>query len=603
MEDRDKNKKLSFGQFLGTLQWLIVYNIKLAPAAAMAEVILATLVEVSPIINAYIFARLLDDVIKIAATHSNPSGIFSMLGLLFGYNLAISAAQSIRAYSGRVLLNASNFKSPILFYKHIHALGIQTLENPDVVNKVQRSREILGNLQDNFTGAVAFGARIITLITAAAVVIKTMPIVVSIVFIAMIPGFYLNKYYMRKHWQLFRGETENRRRAYSVLGLLVETVNLQEITITSAYGYLNNVFKTFGERYAKAEFRIIKRRELLGYLSRVLTVIASTFGYFTIFKNLFRGLISVGSVTFQMRSLDIFISNFSQVGSSYSALYERCMRASEIKEVFDMKPMVSDGTIVIGNQGVAPSISFKGVNFKYPNSERYVLNGLDLEIKPGEKIAIVGENGAGKTTLVKLLSRFYRVEEGGIYLNDENINNIKIDSWYKKLGVLFQDYNTYGSLTLKENILLGDSHTEPDEVKMKLAASRANVDSFIDDYINGYDQVLDEKFKGGVRPSTGQWQKIAIARFFYRNSPVVIFDEPTASIDAVSEAEIFGQIYEFFKDKTVIIISHRFSTVRNADKIYVLDEGKIAESGTHDQLMKLKGKYHNAFTIQAEGYQ
>ena len=249
-----------------------------------------------------------------------------------------------------------------------------------------------------------------------------------------------------------------------------------------------------------------------------------------------------------------------------------------------------------------PKIEFKNVSFKYPRAEKYAIKNLNLEIKPGEKIAIVGENGAGKTTLVRILSRFYKINEGEILLDDKNINDIKIDSWYKNLGVLFQDYNTYSPLTLKENIHLGNAHEKLDEERMMTAANRANVNSFISNFKNGYDQVLSEKFKGGTRPSTGQWQKIAIARFFYRNSPVVIFDEPTASIDAVSEAEIFGQIYEFFKDKTVIIISHRFSTVRNADKIYVLDEGKIAESGNHDELMKLKGKYHNAFTIQAEGY-
>lgn len=600
MEDTDK--KLSFGQFLGVLRWLIVYNIKLAPMAAMAEIVFAILIGVSPVINAYIFALLLDDVIKIATSHASPSDIFPMLSLLLGYNLIISAARSMWSYSGRVLTNASSFKSPILLYKHIHALGIQTLENPDVVNKVQRAREMLGGLTEQFRGAIEFIARVITLIVVATVVIKIMPWVVLVVFVAMVPGFYSNKYYMRKHWQLFRRETENRRKAYSVFDSLVNTVNLQEITITSAYRYLNGVFKAFADRYEKEEFVIIKRQELFRFSFKVLTEGASIFGYFSIFKNLFNGLISVGDVTFQMRSLDMFIGNFSEVGSRYTSLHERCIRVRELKDVFDMRPMVSDGEIVLEDSEVAPKIELKKVNFKYPNSDRYVLNGLNLEIKPGEKIAIVGENGAGKTTLVKILSRFYKVEEGGVYLNDENINNIKIDSWYKKLGVLFQDYNTYGSLTLKENILLGDSHAEPDEAKMRLAASRANVTSFIDDYTKGYDQVLDEKFKGGTRPSTGQWQKIAIARFFYRNSPVVIFDEPTAAIDAVAEAEIFGQIYEFFKDKTVIIISHRFSTVRNADKIYVLDGGKIAESGSHDELMALKGRYYNAFTIQAEGY-
>lgn len=598
----DKVKKLSFGEFLRTVKWLVIYNIKLAPMAATSKVILTALIGVSPVINAYIFARLLDDVIKIATTHSSPSDVLSMLGILFAYNLVISAAESIHRYAEKVLSSALNFKSPIFLYKHIHTLGIQTLENPDVVNKVQRARDMLRNVYDNFDLAVLFVAQIIILIATATVVIKMMPWVVIIVFGALLPGFYSSKYYMRKHWQLFRGETENRRRADSVIGSLIETAKLQEITITSAYGYLSNVFKAFADRYEKAELRIIKQREFSGYIFGTLIVIVSMFGYFIIFKNLFRGLISVGGVTFQMRSLDIFISNFSLVGRHYASLYEQCTRMSELKEVFEMRPIVADGDIVMPNSGQAPFIAFKNVSFKYPNSDRYVLKNLNIEIKPGERIAIVGENGAGKTTLVKLLSRFYQVEKGGIYLDDKNINNIAIDSWYKNLGVLFQDYNTYGALTLKENILLGNSQTELNIEKMKLAADRANVNSFIGDYEKGYDQVLDEKFKGGTRPSTGQWQKIAIARFFYRNSPVVIFDEPTASIDAVSEAEIFGQIYEFFKEKTVIIISHRFSTVRNADKIYVLDDGAIAESGTHDQLMELKGKYYNAFTIQAEGY-
>ena len=267
-----------------------------------------------------------------------------------------------------------------------------------------------------------------------------------------------------------------------------------------------------------------------------------------------------------------------------------------------MKPIVEDGHIELFSSEITPSIRFKDVSFKYPGADKYVIENLSLDIKPGEKIAIVGENGAGKTTIVKLLSRFYKVDKGAVLLDDININDIKIESWYKNLGVLFQDYNTYPHLTLKENIYLGRSYEPIDISKIEIAAHQANVDSFVHDYKKGYDQVLSEKYKGGTRPSTGQWQKIAIARFFYRNSPVVVFDEPTASIDAISEAEIFGKIYDFFKGKTVIIISHRFSTVRNADKIYVLDKGEIIESGNHEELMKLKGKYHKAFNIQAKGY-
>ena len=598
----NKEIKLSFAQFLSVLRWLILYSIKIVPGRAVARVITSTLNTLSPLINAYIFAQLLDRIIEIAATGTDPGEIVPMLLVLLGYNIANSGINYLNGYLGTAMGVVIQQRSPIILYSHMASLGIQTLENPDVVNKIQRAREVLMALSGDFERTILFFARIITLTVAAFVVVKMMPLVVAIIFISMIPGFVSNKYFMRKDWKLYRDETENRRKANSAAAALMETSNLQEITITSASGYLGDIYKKFVDRYVTAELRIIRTWDSLGFLLGSIKEIASIFGYFTILKNLFNKLISVGDATFQMRSLDIFVSNLSVVMSSYANLYERCIRINEVKEVFDMKPMISDGVVDMGTAEQAPVIEFKGVSFKYPNAKRYVINNLDLVIRPGERIAIVGENGAGKTTLVKLLSRFYKVGKGSIRLNGTNINDIKIESWYRNLGVLFQDYNTYASLTLKENILLGDAHREFDAVRMELAANKANVSSFIADYGKGYDQVLSEKFKGGTRPSTGQWQKIAIARFFYRNSPVVIFDEPTASIDAVSEAEIFGQIYEFFKDKTVIIISHRFSTVRNADRIYVVDGGAIVESGNHGELMQKKGKYHRAFTIQAEGY-
>lgn len=599
----DKDKKLSFGQFLGSLRWLIVYSIRLAPVAAIFEIITLILIKLNPLINAYIFARLLDAIIKVVTAGSSQSEVMIMLGVLLAYNILNSGIYYAYQYFGMAMNAASQYKTPRVLYSHMQTLGIQTLENPEVANKVQRIREALWSLRNGFETAITFCAEIATLIAAALVVVKIMPIVVAAILLCMLPGLFSDRLHMRKDWHLYRHETENKRRADFVSESLMETRNLQEITITSGYNHLDNIYRKFADRYIEANMAIIKSWQIWGFLLGIMKEVASIFGYFTIFKNLLNKLISIGDVTFQMRALDIFVGNLSEVMSSYGSLYEQCIRINETREVFKMKPMVSDGEISMDMTGIAPNIEIKGVSFKYPNSDRFILKDFDLEIKPGEKIAIVGENGAGKTTLVKLLSRFYKVNEGGIYLDGKNINDIKIDSWYKNLGVLFQDYNTYSSLTLKENILLGNSQEELDSEKMELAANRANVNSFMGNYTNGYEQVLSEKFKGGVRPSTGQWQKIAIARFFYRNSPVVIFDEPTAAIDAVAEAEIFGQIYEFFKNKTVIIISHRFSTVRNADKIYVLDEGKIAESGNHDQLMALKGKYYKAFTIQAEGYQ
>ena len=216
---------------------------------------------------------------------------------------------------------------------------------------------------------------------------------------------------------------------------------------------------------------------------------------------------------------------------------------------------------------------------------------------------MVGHNGAGKTTIVKLLARIYQTTKGEILINGVNINALAINDWYKNLGILFQDYNFYSYLTVKENIYIGKSMKSVNDKKIIEAAKNADAYDFINEYKNKFDQIMSEKIEGGIRPSAGQQQKIAIARFFYRNAPLAIFDEPTAAVDAVSEYKIFNKIYRFFTNKTVIIISHRFSTVRNADRIIVIKKGKIVEEGSHNDLVKAGGVYHSAYKFQAEGYQ
>lgn len=599
-----KKDNLSFLEFLSTLKWLVTFIFRLSPSVTVFAAIIKILLDLGPLVDAYIFARLLDGIIKIASVpNSSPNQIVPLLGVLLFYNLAFAGLNYAYMYFQSATSEYVALKSPSVFYKKIHSLGIQTLENPEVVNKIQRAREIMGMTAGDYDRTIGFFSRIITLIFAALIIFKTMPFIAFVIFAAMMPEMFSNRIHMRKTWRLYRDETENKRKAFWASASLSESANLQEITITSAYGYLSGVFRRFADRYLAANLKIIKSWQLFGFFFGSMTSIVSIFGYFIILKKLFNGLISVGSVTFQMRSLDIFIGNFLKTANNFTSLYERCVRINELKSIFEMNPAIEDGHINFSEIDKPPLIQFSDVDFKYPNSDKYVIKDLNLEIKPGEKIAIVGENGAGKTTLVKLLCHFYRVNNGTVSLNEININDIAIDGWYKNLSVLFQEYNHYSYLTLKENIYLGASYLPLDMDKIKLSAQKANVDGFVSNYKNGYDQVLSEKFKDGIRPSSGQWQKIAIARFFYRNSPVVIFDEPTASIDAVSESEIFGRIYDFFKDKTVIIISHRFSTVRNADKIYVLEKGGIIESGSHKELMKLKGKYYKAFNIQAEGYE
>ena len=228
------------------------------------------------------------------------------------------------------------------------------------------------------------------------------------------------------------------------------------------------------------------------------------------------------------------------------------------------------------------------------------MDGVSFVIEPGESIALVGHNGAGKTTIVKLLCRFYDVSDGEILINDTNIKNLDLSRWYKFLGTLFQEFVKY-HFTVRENIFLG-APDKNDEKAMKEAANKSGAAEFIERLPKKYDTILGKEFEDGEELSGGQWQKLAIARAFYEEPPVLILDEPTSAIDAEAEYEIFNNLEKQYKNKTLILVSHRFSTVRNANKIIVIDHGKIVESGSHKELMSLGGEYSKLFSIQAKGY-
>jgi ATP-binding cassette subfamily B protein len=257
--------------------------------------------------------------------------------------------------------------------------------------------------------------------------------------------------------------------------------------------------------------------------------------------------------------------------------------------------------VAIPESPTPPLIEFKNVSFRYPKTERDILKDFNLTIQSGEKVALVGENGAGKTTLIKLLLRFYDATEGEILINGVNLKDVNLEEWHKYIGALFQDFIKY-QFTFKENIYFGDLTKKQEEELLKEAIVRSGADKYLDTLPDKYDQIVGKMFEGGMDLSGGQWQKLALARAFYRNAPILVLDEPTSAIDAKAEYEIFQKVQSLQKDKTVVIISHRFSTVRNADRILVLDEGKILEEGSHEKLMKKKGLYAELFNIQAQGY-
>ena len=286
---------------------------------------------------------------------------------------------------------------------------------------------------------------------------------------------------------------------------------------------------------------------------------------------------------------------FSQVASQ--ALY-----LDDLFSFFEIEPEIkSPANPVAIPKPISRGFVFENVGFQYPDAERWAVRHLDFELRAGEVLALVGENGAGKTTLVKLLARLYDPDEGRILLDGIDLRDYDIDELRANIGVIFQDFVRY-HLSAGENIGVGQIDAMDDQLRIREAARRAMADEVIDSLPNGYDQLIGRRFKSGVDLSGGQWQKIAIARAYMRDAQVMILDEPTAALDARSEFEVFQRFKELSDKRTAVLISHRFSSVRMADRILVLNEGRLEASGTHEQLLAQGGRYAELFELQASGY-
>jgi ATP-binding cassette subfamily B protein len=325
------------------------------------------------------------------------------------------------------------------------------------------------------------------------------------------------------------------------------------------------------------------------------------FGYSIVNASL-AGTLTAGGLIFVMGAVIEFGNALSGFFLNIGRQYQENLFVDDILKIMDsvpvIKPVINPCTL---DTSRPPTIEFKQVSFKYPNGEHPILQDVSFMIEPGQKIALVGINGAGKTTLIKLLCRFYDPTEGKILINGIDLREIDLEQWWSMLGVLFQDFAQY-NFVVKEAIGLGRTSAPLEQGSVLRAAEMSESDEFISKWEKGYEQMIGKEFEGGINPSKGQIQKLALARVFFRNPHVMVLDEPTASVDAESEGKIFERFTALPKTVSAILISHRFSTVRRTDKIILLKDRHIEEMGSHAELMEKNGLYANLFHMQAEGY-
>jgi ATP-binding cassette, subfamily B, bacterial len=598
-------KSLSFSQFMRVVRWSIAANWQIDAKMFVVRILSQMLLRLQPVIYGLLLARAIDQLVIVSQTeNATVEQLYPYLAAILLYFLIVETIRGINQYAGSSVRLKSRRMLQQLTYKHVNSLGIQTIEEPGVNDQLRRAEQYSPMVLDFTMEMLSFLGDVVSAISAGVVLITLSPVLAIALIIIGVLQFIPNRYFVRQDFRFQFENTERNRKMGWDISFLSTPRNLLEVTLLGAYKFFDERIEKYIKFWVGKLLNIRRNQAMVNYLGALGQSVVLIWGYLQAFTQLVAGTLSVGGALFMVRMVDSFSSSVQGILNSLSAAYEFSIQLSEAANFFDLKAKYPDGKRKFPELETGPKLELFNLNFSYPGSDKLVFKDLNLTIQPGEKIAIVGHNGAGKTTLVKLLARVYRPQTGGIVINDEyNLNDVRIADWYKNLGILFQEYNQYSHLSVEDNIFMGQLNKPKRKGLIKKAAEQADADGFISEFKDGYDQTLSEQFRGGTRLSTGQSQKLAIARFFYRNAPLVIFDEPTAAIDAVSEANIFNRIYDFFSGKTVIIISHRFSTVRNADRIIVLDHGEIVEQGSHADLMKLAGKYSHAFKLQAEGYQ
>ena len=600
-----KKKKPTFKDYISVAKWSVSANWKMSPSLTIINFLATIYSNLSGLIYTYITARLIDQIIELVQTpQPDIKTIYPMIVLLGGVEFFNAGMIALNSYAARVRRRIYGPYFSKLYYEKVYSLGVQTNQLPDISNKRRLTEEWMYEIADLNTNIVRIVASIIRGIIAASIIFSfSRTLGIAMILIAII-SYLQNRHYFLKDfkWQTSDKNIQERRKVGRIGYQLSDPLSIGEISIVGAFKYLDSKYINFYNYYNNEIKKIVRQDSITTFLVDILNVFAVIGGCLQVFKMAIEREISIGDTTFFVSSISNFYSSMKNMTAELVMFLDSVTKGKQVVEFFNLQPLVSDGSIKLERLVTPPSIDVKNITFRYPRSHRDIFKNFSMKIESGQKVAIVGENGAGKSTLVKLLCRMYDPQEGKILINGIDLKELSINDWYKNVGTLFQDFNFYSSLTVEENIYIGKPVKEIDRKKIIASAKNAEAHEFIMKYKKKYNTVMSEDFKDGVKPSHGQKQKIAIARFFYRDTPLVIFDEPTSSIDADSEFRIFNRIYKFFNKKTVIIISHRFSTVRKADVIFVIKDGKLIEKGSHRELMERKGVYFRNFTVQAEGY-
>ncbi len=496
-----------------------------------------------------------------------------------------------------------SYASSIALIKKSSELQLAQLEDSEIYDKLERARRQTINRIVLLSSLLTQGQDIIIVASLLGGLIFFEPWLIILLFLSVIPSVLNELKFSGTSYSLARSWTQERREMDYIRYAGASDVTAKEVKLFGLSEYLSNRFKQLADKYYIANKKLAVDRSLWGLLYSALGSMTYYGAYAFIVLRTIAGFLTIGELTFLSSSFNRISTKLSNIFTRFASMTESALYLQDYFEFLDINvgDQEKNKDYLRMPKKIRKGIEFRNVGFRYPGSDTWVLRGLNFEINAGEKLALVGENGAGKTTLIKLLLRFYTPTEGMILMDGIDINQYERSAYQKFFGVIFQDFVKY-DLSLKENIAVGKIDEIGNMQRIDTAVEKSLANEVRDSLPQGYDQQLGKRFKSGTELSGGQWQKVALARAYMKDAEVLVLDEPTSALDARAEYEAFQRFIGLTESKTAVIISHRFSTVRMADRILVLEDGHMLEHGTHEELMRNKKLYSDLFALQAAGY-
>jgi ATP-binding cassette subfamily B protein len=599
---------------LRTLRPFVAMVWRTSPALTVSSLLLRLVRALLPVVTLYIGKLIIDDVVQLVQMPDRPatfeewlkSGRLNWLGVLLLAELGLAILSDVL---GRIVELVDSLlservtnASSVSLMEHAATLDLEDFEDAEFQDQLERARRQTSGRLTLMSQLLGQAQDIVTVASFAAGLLVYAPWLIVLLLVALLPAFLGEAHFNAQTYTLDFGRTPERRELDYVRQTAASVETAKEVKIFGLNRFLIDRYSSLAATFYAANRRLAVRRATWGGLFTAVGTIGYYFAYAYIAWRTLAGEFSIGDLTFLAGSFRRLRALLEGLLTSFSSTAGQALYLNDLFSFFEVRPeILSPKNPLPFPKPIREGFVFEDVGFIYPGAERWAVRHLDFTLKAGEVVALVGENGAGKTTLVKLLTRLYDPDEGRILLDGHDLRDYDLDQLRGSMGVIFQDFVRY-NFTAGDNIAVGRISARDDQARIARAARSSQADEVIAGLPRGYDQRIGKRFKNGIELSGGEWQKVAIARAYMREAEVLILDEPTAALDARAEFEVFQRFKELSKGKTAVLISHRFSSVRMADRIFVLADGKLEAAGTHDELVSKPGLYAELFELQAAGY-